>query len=619
MNRAPSRRSPRSTPTRSLVKGDLTCDGLDEEYAAFLAIYGTAFGDRLHHVRGNHDAYRHQTYAPEGPAADRRRRAHDRPARHHDRRPDHRADAAEQLEWLEDLAAEADRPVLAPRPPPRVEPRCQRPARRLLRHPPRRLRAVHRRRRPPPADPRLLRRPHPPQPGAAVPGHRRPAVGRGGLREGLPGHVGRVPGVRGRGAPGPPAHLHPRGAGLDREDPRHVRRRLRATYAFGELGDRCFAMPAADEPRPPGAARRRPGARPRHRGRRPGCGPLPRRLRRRRPQGRAARRAATAPAAWACPTRRRHVAVLEARSAATSAARRSTSSPTTARHAAAAGRGRARRSSRTSGPARSSGSASAPTCCSPQPRRSSIPRVTGFGQDGPYAAGRASPPSPRRCRASRRSTASPTAVRCCRPSPSPTRSPRSPPPSPRWWRSGRGRAGGRRQPARVALPVHGPAAGAYATTGYLQPRLGSGIPYSVPRGTWHCADGHWVAVSTSAESVAARVMELIGLGDRADLADFNGRIAARDEIDARMAEFCAARTLRRGAGALRGGPRRRRPVYDMADIASPTRTTRARGSHRRGRRRRRCRGSSPASAGRPGRSAGPGGALGADDPATWDG
>src|SRR3546814_4113375 len=78
---------------------------------------------------------------------------------------------------------------------------------------------------------------------------------------------------------------------------------------------------------------------------------------------------------------------------------------------------------------------------------------------------------------------------------------------------------------------------------YLQPRLGSGIPYSVPRGTWRCRDGAWVAVSTSAESVAARVMGLIGFGDRADLATFAGRIAARDEIDARMAARCGARPL----------------------------------------------------------------------------
>src|SRR5215203_2557194 len=89
----------------------------------------------------------------------------------------------------------------------------------------------------------------------------------------------------------------------------------------------------------------------------------------------------------------------------------------------------------------------------------------------------------------------------------------------------------------------GPLPGAFAATGYVQPRLGSGIPYSVPRGTWRCRDDHWVAVSTSAESVAGRVMALIGFGDRADLQTFNGRIAARAEIDARMAEWCGARTL----------------------------------------------------------------------------
>ena len=49
---------------------------------------------------------------------------------------------------------------------------------------------------------------------------------------------------------------------------------------------------------------------------------------------------------------------------------------------------------------------------------------------------------------------------------------------------------------------------------YDQPRLGSGIPYSVPRGTYQCADGHWVAVSTSAESVAMRVLELLGVARR---------------------------------------------------------------------------------------------------------
>ncbi len=56
------------------------------------------------------------------------------------------------------------------------------------------------------------------------------------------------------------------------------------------------------------------------------------------------------------------------------------------------------------------------------------------------------------------------------------------------------------------LQLMGPLPAAYAATGDLQPRLGSGISYSVPRGTWQCADGRWVAVSTSAESVARRVL-----------------------------------------------------------------------------------------------------------------
>ena len=41
-----------------LAKGDLTCDGTKEQYDQFLHFYGDAFGDRLHHVRGNHEAYR---------------------------------------------------------------------------------------------------------------------------------------------------------------------------------------------------------------------------------------------------------------------------------------------------------------------------------------------------------------------------------------------------------------------------------------------------------------------------------------------------------------------------------------------------------------------------------
>ena len=99
-------------PVVVVVKGDLTAKGTLEEFAAFLATYEPAFGDRLVHVRGNHDGYYGESYA----AA-----------------PTQRVDlpgvtlavldttapletpgqvTAEQLEWLDDLGGTADRPVL---------------------------------------------------------------------------------------------------------------------------------------------------------------------------------------------------------------------------------------------------------------------------------------------------------------------------------------------------------------------------------------------------------------------------------------------------------------------------------------------------------------------------
>lgn len=47
-------------PDQVIVKGDLTDSGLPEEYERFLEFYGGAFEDRLHHIRGNHDAYHRQ-------------------------------------------------------------------------------------------------------------------------------------------------------------------------------------------------------------------------------------------------------------------------------------------------------------------------------------------------------------------------------------------------------------------------------------------------------------------------------------------------------------------------------------------------------------------------------
>jgi predicted phosphodiesterase len=61
MNRATVAEIAESGPVAAvIVKGDITDDGQDEEFAAFEACYRPPFGHRLHVVRGNHDAYRGQ-------------------------------------------------------------------------------------------------------------------------------------------------------------------------------------------------------------------------------------------------------------------------------------------------------------------------------------------------------------------------------------------------------------------------------------------------------------------------------------------------------------------------------------------------------------------------------
>ena len=99
-------------PDAVVVKGDLTARGSDDEYAAFLAAYGV-LGDRLHHVRGNHDAMQDPALALEdAPYA----RALDgvtlavldtvNPGTDRGRLP------ADQVRWLDDLASETPDPVL---------------------------------------------------------------------------------------------------------------------------------------------------------------------------------------------------------------------------------------------------------------------------------------------------------------------------------------------------------------------------------------------------------------------------------------------------------------------------------------------------------------------------
>lgn len=114
----------------------------------------------------------------------------------------------------------------------------------------------------------------------------------------------------------------------------------------------------------------------------------------------------------------------------------------------------------------------------------------------------------------------------------------------------------------------GPLASLHGLTGEQQPRLGSGLPYTVPRGTYRCADGGWVAVSTSSDSVAARVMQVLGVGDDERFTTFDGRTAHRDELEELMTQWCAARDRDGVIATFEAANAAIGPVMDMADISN---------------------------------------------------
>ncbi len=116
------------------------------------------------------------------------------------------------------------------------------------------------------------------------------------------------------------------------------------------------------------------------------------------------------------------------------------------------------------------------------------------------------------------------------------------------------------------VQLMGPLPSAAAHLGYDQPRLGSGIPYSVPRGTFRCADGRWVAISASAESVAARLCELLGVAGDPRFATFSDRVRNRAALDAIVHDWIAARTSSEVVAAFEEAQAAIGPVSTMREL-----------------------------------------------------
>jgi crotonobetainyl-CoA:carnitine CoA-transferase CaiB-like acyl-CoA transferase len=119
------------------------------------------------------------------------------------------------------------------------------------------------------------------------------------------------------------------------------------------------------------------------------------------------------------------------------------------------------------------------------------------------------------------------------------------------------------------MTLLGPQVTAFDLLGVLQPRTGNRSSHNAPRNVYRTSDGSWVAVSASADTVAARVLRLVGRPDLVDQSWFAtgaGRAEHVEEIDAAVATWIAERERDDVLSAFDAAEAAIAPVYDARDI-----------------------------------------------------
>ncbi len=111
----------------------------------------------------------------------------------------------------------------------------------------------------------------------------------------------------------------------------------------------------------------------------------------------------------------------------------------------------------------------------------------------------------------------------------------------------------------------------YDQLGIIQQRTGNRSSNNAPRNTYRAADGKWLAVSTSAQSIAERVLRLVG---RPELiaepwfATGIGRAQHADILDQAVGDWIAARDSAEVIAAFEAAQAAVAPIYDVADLTA---------------------------------------------------
>jgi crotonobetainyl-CoA:carnitine CoA-transferase CaiB-like acyl-CoA transferase len=121
------------------------------------------------------------------------------------------------------------------------------------------------------------------------------------------------------------------------------------------------------------------------------------------------------------------------------------------------------------------------------------------------------------------------------------------------------------------VTVLGPQPIIYDQLGQVPQRTGNRSTNNAPRNTYRTADGKWVAVSTSANSIAERVLTLVGHPEVISEPWFStgaGRVQHADELDGYVSDWIAERTRDEVITAFTETQAAIAPVYDVADLMS---------------------------------------------------
>ena len=115
----------------------------------------------------------------------------------------------------------------------------------------------------------------------------------------------------------------------------------------------------------------------------------------------------------------------------------------------------------------------------------------------------------------------------------------------------------------------GPQALVYDQLGLVQGRTGSSTEWTAPRNAYQAADGRWLGLSASSQSIAERVMRLVGHPEVVDepwFADHTGRVEHQAELDAFIGDWISRHTMDGVLAAFEAQQAVIGPIYTIADI-----------------------------------------------------